>query len=60
MSGVIDKEGRLFTWAMGFHSSALGQNSNVLGTPAQVEVPGRVLRASLGTHHGAAVVAPFL
>ena len=56
VSGVIDREGRLFTWGMGMHSSALGQHSKVLGTPALVDLPGRVLRASLGSHHGAAVV----
>jgi len=56
VSGVLDEDGRLFSWGKGFHSPALGQNSNVLGTPAQIDLPGKVLTASLGAQHGGAVV----
>ena len=58
MSGVVDSQGRLFTWGKGFSSPALGQSSSVLGTPTQVDLPGRATRVSLGLHHGAAVVLP--
>ena len=56
MSGVVDREGRLFTWGVSFHTSSLGQVSNVLGTPALVDLPGRVSKASLAANHGAAIV----
>lgn len=56
VSGVLDEKGRLFSWGKGFQSSALGQTSGVLGTPAQVDLPGKVIDASFGTHHGGAVV----
>lgn len=58
VSGVLDNEGRLFSWGKRLtHGAALGNSPSVLGSPSQIPLPGKVLSASFGSKHGAAIVA---